>query len=80
MLIRAVDNNGRYVYFRTIIASPGYGVQEWTSNPEIANYYTDFQMANEMLFFLEDCMMAGKMDMWNEMTIVDYSTMEEVWA
>jgi hypothetical protein len=79
MLIRATDNNGRYVYFRTLLTSPGCVVQEWTHNPNVANCYEDFQTANEALVFMEDCMMAGKLDMRSELTVVDYKTMEEVW-
>ena len=79
MLIRATDNNGRYVYFRTLLTSPGCVVTEWTRNPNVANCYEDFQAANETLVFLEDYMMAGKMDMRNELTVIDYETMDEVW-
>ena len=79
MLIRATDNNGRYVYFRTLLTSPGCVVTEWTRNPNVANCYEDFQAANETLVFLEDCMMAGKMDMRSELTVIDYKTMDEVW-
>ena len=79
MLIRATDNNGRYVYFRTLLTSPGCVVTEWTRNPNVANCYEDFQAANETLVFLEDCMMAGKMDMRSELAVVDYKTMDEVW-
>ena len=80
MLIRAIDDSGLYVYFRTVMTSMGHGVPEWTHNPEVANCYADFQTANEILFYLDNCMVAGRMDMQQEMTVVDYKTMEEVQA